>query len=203
MARCCGCPKRCRQRCSTNCCAYVELLFRHAGFCGHRASGLARQLQQAVRPDANGASAGSALGSLVCFHQPAAQSGESFVLGWQRTVGLRQAVGAGSFFLAAQREPPLRPAAQRRTDCVALRAGSAAKSRLVSALKTFLKNSSVPLNKLVCRTSEGANYESRDHSSGNCLTGSGAYDHRPTVSNHSTTQLASEPVKEGTVRRFF
>src|SRR5215472_19357750 len=163
----------CRRGCSNNCCAYVELVERHAGFCCHATGGFASELQPAVCADAICAPAGPAVRSLVRVYQPGAQSSEGFILGRQRIVGVRQTFGEGSFLLA-QSWGVVRSAAQRGAIGVALRAGSERKSRLVSTLKNSFKNSFFSLNKMAWRTSECANDERRDNSSGSGFTGASA-----------------------------
>src|SRR3954464_15992362 len=83
---------------------------------------------------------GPALGPLVCVHQCRAQPGESAVLGWQWLVGLRQAIGERAFLLATAGAEGHGAFAERATHRAALRARSAAKTRLVPALKYFENN---------------------------------------------------------------
>src|SRR5580765_8473514 len=100
MATLCGSGEKCPRQCSNNFCAYVELVIGYQSVCGDRTGGFARQLQSIICLNAIGAQRGSALGPLVCVYQPGAQPSEGFVLGRQRTMGMRQAVGEGSLLLA-------------------------------------------------------------------------------------------------------
>src|SRR5271165_300405 len=128
----------------TNCSAHVELLTGHAGVHRAGAGGFARELQPPVRAGAKPTFPGPALRSSVCVHQPVAQPGEDFVLGWDGLMGVRQAAGARPLLLApgrGRKRDLARGAAERALE----RLGSVGKGWLVSALiraKSFSENSS-------------------------------------------------------------